>query len=218
MQGITNATSVGKIKILNVVQTGTLTRDGAVFSGFSSRSYLQCGARVDNGILSLDSSTYIKNVAPILTNADNWEIMTKICLTDYTMPSAGYLIVYGQISTPRACPELAIRSSDVIFSVSADASTWLYGLRADYVFTLNKWYYLKTFFDGTKYGFEIYDEDMTLVSSVYQESTTKILVTQNISWGRDTDDNVSFGVNKIDMENTYIKANNETVWKGVETL
>lgn len=70
------------IKILNVVQTGTLTRDGAVFSGFSSSNYLRLGARVDKGILSLDSSTYFKNFPSSINNSNNWEIVFRVKLTD----------------------------------------------------------------------------------------------------------------------------------------
>lgn len=223
MRGNTNANISGggsskEIKILNVVQTGTLTRDGAVFSGFSGYSSLEVGAKLDKGILSLDSSSCLKDVGYALTNADTWEIGTYIYLVDYTMPSSNFRAIYGQKNTNRATPELTITTSTMAFSVANNLSAWLYQLIIDIVFDLNKWYYIKTFFDGTKYGLEIYNENNILVASKYKNSTTKVVATENIRWGSDTGGSSDFGQNRIDIEKTYIKINGEYWWKGVETL
>lgn len=190
------------IKVLNVVQTGTLTRDGAVFSGFSNNNYLDFGARIDKGILSLDNTTYIKNTKAILSSP--YEIGISLIAygggTDFI--SQGDYIGGLQFGI----------NGQMHLSISVESTYTV----SDFTFDLNKKYFVKIVYDTTNYKGYVSEtgfDDMTLVlTSSFGTTPTR---NSNLFLGYYKDYSWN---GEIDIANTYIKINGEYWWKGVETL
>ncbi len=219
MRGNTNANTSGdgsskEIKILNVVQTGTLTRDGAVISGFSTNNYLQLGARVDNGILSLDSSTYIKDFDFAVSQADNWEIVFKIKNVVYSGDSQALFT----LNTNTGNQFMLSANGAGAFMLLSAGSSWDINFSTNYTMVDNQDYYIKYFFDGENYGIGFstdgtnYTQEttpsswkMTLRNAQYKIGSLQSISTVNFK-------------GKIYLEESYIKINGEYWWKGVETL
>lgn len=207
-----------EIKILNVVQTGTLTRDGAVFSGFSRNNYLQLGARVDKGILSLDSSTYYKDLKTVLPTADNWEMVFKVKIGEiindnqtifsdgWTNGYASWVHLYNNILTVG----LSVTTSDS-YSIGEISGTSIFS-EGDVVFV--KWG-----FTGTKYYLQSSLDGITWTNEGEIPSEQKLTRTANINYHFGNNNTTEFNwLGSIDIGGCYIKINGEYWWKGVETL
>ena len=197
-----NQINSNPIKILNVVQTGTLTRDGAVFSGFSNSNYLQLGARVDKGILSLDSSTYYKNCSNI---SDSIELIVKIKTGSNLTP---FQNIIGWDDTI----DLYIENS-YLKIWNASQNTALVG----WELSANSIYWIKVTINGTSKILS-YSTDGVIYSDVSTEDTTLAkYYTCRIGNGVSNSLNRPF-LGFIYLDETYIKSNGEYWWKGVETI
>lgn len=199
----------GGIKILNVVQNGTLTRDGAVFSGFSTSNYLQPGARVDKGILSLDSSTYVKNFTPILT-ADNWKIKAKF---------------YHKLDTTQTYNAQALLSigyswllvgNSVDFYLHQNQSTQLMALKLEgadnyYNFILQ----VELIYSNVSgYTLNLYDENNVLLLTNSNSLTTNLFSSNIILCTNSS----RYLFDDLYINDCSIEINDEIWWKGVETI
>ena len=69
---------LGGGKILNVVETGALTRTGSVYSGFSSSNYLQLGDKVNGGYISLSNA--VKDFGAVCETANSWKVKMKLLI------------------------------------------------------------------------------------------------------------------------------------------
>lgn len=189
-------------KILNVVQIGTLNRDGAVFSGFSNSNYLQLGARVDKGILSLDSSTYYKNCNNI---SDSIELIVKIKTGSNLTP---FQNIIGWDDTI----DLYIENSYLkIWNASQNIAL------VGWELSQNSIYWIKVNINGT-FKTLSYSTDGITYSNVSTEDTTleKYSICR-IGNGVSNSLTRPF-LGSIDINETYIKSNGEYWWKGVETI
>lgn len=201
-----------KLKILNVVQTGTLTRDGAVFSGFGNSNYLQLGARVDKGILSLDSSTYTKDFGQVIRTADTWEICFK---AHYTPDNNAQMIFsteasFGvQLDFYQGYLEIAI----------GDGTQWIAtNLKWDTPLQTDTWYYTKVVFSGTQYLLYVSLDGIEYTLCNHYDTETKINVNALGRIGCFVSTDPFPFQSKIDLSECYIKINGEFWWKGVETI
>lgn len=214
MRGNTNANISGggsskEIKILNVVQNGTLYRDGAVFSGFSSSNYLRCGARVDKGILSLDSSTYVKNFTPILT-ADNWKIKSKIYhKLDTTQSSnAQALLSIGNswLLVGNTIAFYLQQNNTQLMTLTLEGADTYYNsiLQVELIYS-----------NVNGYTLNLYDDNNVLLLTDSNSLTTNIF-SSDIRLGVGVSSRYLF--DDLYINDCSIEINNEIVWKGVETL
>lgn len=201
------------IKILNVVQTGTLTRDGAVFSGFSTSKYLELGARFDKGILSVDSPSCKKDFGSIVETADSWEILFKIKTPIASNTEQGIFINNANwasalwFNTVNLTLSLSNSGSQVdIGTISINAETYS-----------NTAIYVQAKFDGTKYYLTILDENKDVLATDSLTSNTK-LINRDVDWLIGTFGSGRKFQGSIDVSESYIKINGEYWWKGVETL
>lgn len=209
----------GKIKILNVIQEGTLNRDGAVFSGFSTSNYLQIGARVDKGILSLDSATYTKDFGSIVSIADSWEMVIKFKFVSQTVSSYDKFIclycnctVYGTSFgfDSNLKPYAVFSNSGGSYDMGAIIGTT--------TLVDGTTYWLKIKFTGTEYMLLLstdgvnYNQEGDSINSA-----TKLTKRDYWRFGSYYGEPRVFN-GEIDFSETYIKANDEFVWKGVEQI
>lgn len=203
------------IKVLNVIQVGTLNKDGAVFSGFSeNNNYLSLGARVDKGILSLDSSTYFKYFEAITPTADSWEFVTKI---HYVASSTQRQYIFTEKASYGTTLEI-LTSGVIKFQVSnSDSSVDIGSEEGTTVLTNNTDYWIKIEFTGSAYKAYISTDGQTWNTECTITSPTKI--TNRGNWIIGVSQNIDrYFLGSIDISESYIKANGEFWWKGVETL
>lgn len=223
MRGNTNANisggGSGNIKILNVVQTGTLYRNGAKFGGFDGSNYLTLGARVDNGILSVDNNTSYKNILE-LSQADDWEFVIKFKTPD-TFVKQG-ITYYGWTLWYQAENQWTLyidRTAKLTLYINGIYAVSENSLVEDTV------YYIKLKYSYSESTYKLY---LSTTGEFNGEETLEITINDQtkipnkiIIFGRyETSNDYSYTttVGYIDMEGTYIKINGEYWWKGVETL
>ena len=210
-----------EIKILNVVQTGELIRDGAVISGFNSSNYLQLGARVDKGILSLESSTCIKKFGLVSREANSWEIVTKIhfyrnssvvqeivseSLSNYSY----FAIVTTNDPTTPNCVLLSLKDYE--------GTTIINDIRGTYEYLDNTDYWLKLVFTGTQYIFSYSLDGENFTTDISVTSDKKIGVDTLIFGKSPSNSSWYLKDTMVDFSETYIKINGADWWKGVETI
>ena len=207
-----------EIKILNVVQTGTLTRNGAVVSGFSTSNYLQLGARVDKGILSLDSSTYTKNFGDVVETANSWEWCFKIHFIDN--PSSPITLQYifaniagygSHIRVNTSIKKLFLGLSNVD---GDDSIGYIEGITT---LVDDTDYYVKVEFTGSAYNLYLSTDGTTWNLEGTITSSTKIIKRGN-GWIIGSDSSSGYFLGGIIISDWYIKINGEYWWKGVETI
>ena len=209
------------IKVLNVIQVGTLNKDGAVFSGFSGGTnsgtvnYLLLGARVDKGILSLDSSTYYKYFETVTPTANSWEFVTRI---HYVASSTQRQYIFSEKTSYGTTLEI-LTSGVIKFQVSnSDSSADIGVEEGTTVLTNNTDYWIKIEFTGSAYEAYISTDGQTWNKECSISSgDTKIANRGN--WIIGVSENIDrYFLGSIDISETYIKANGNFWWKGVETL
>lgn len=201
-----------KIQVLNIIQTGSLTRDGAIINGFSSSDYCTVAARVSENILSLDSSTFSKNFSRDINNSSNWEIVFRVKLTD---KNSGWQTLYtytpGSIFGGVSCGATNIYIS---MSRSSQGDIFTYNITD---LTEGEFYSVKVEYTGTQYIVSISSDGDTWIVKHTETSSTKINPERFII-GTTIQDNTSYCVSPIDLAKCYIKINGVYWWKGVETL
>lgn len=218
MEGVTNAVSTSsggnkEIKILNVVQTGTLTRDGAVFSGFSGSNYLAIGGVVDNNILAITNNANYKSLDTIFSNdfeingsADNvlTKATTQSCLFCCQTQSKGIVILVTNANG-------YIRFNLYYNSNNNSITTTIQSEKV--YFRLKK--------VGTNYKFYVNTDGQTYDSSTLVNEQT---VTEDLSASKRYYIGICIYYSSIichcdiDLTDWNIKVNGEYWWKGVETL
>ena len=208
-----------EIKILNVVQTGTLYRSGTKFGNFSNNNYLTIGSRADNGILSIDSSSLSYKNMLEFSQADDWEFVIKFKTPDNFVKQG--ITYYGWMLWEQAGgSNLYIdRTNKLIFNNN--------GIHVDSENSLveNTVYYIKLKYLYSESTYKLY---LSTTGEFNGEETLEITVNDQIKIPNKTitfgkyasDDNYSYTttVGYIDMEGTYIKISGEYWWKGVEIL
>lgn len=211
-----------KLKILNVVQTGTLTRDGAVFSGFSSNGYLRLGARVDKGILSLDSSTYVKDFTGFY-NANTIEINGSfVCTAQQTGGLAAQYPMAGTSNKNGIYVELKNKDDIVTFAVAiGDGTNYVYSTEQDISFN-TKYYFriscsiennILTFTTYLNTDGQTYDNTTKISTDTITSPVISGITIGTLNWTSNYDLRGS-----VDIADWSIKKNGEFWWKGVETI
>lgn len=209
------------IKILNVIQTGTLTRNEGKFGGFSSSNYLSIGKPTE--ILSLDSGNVAKKDITPLTQADDWEFVVKFKTPNDFHKSEQY---YGwEIWQYQSNYwEQYIASSKKI-NTYIDRQDKI----GDTVLVENTIYYVKTTFSYSQSTYKVYlsttgefagEETLEASFDNIQKRIPFYYLSQTIVFGYNSDTRYAYSttVGYLDMEGTYIKINGEYWWQGVETL
>ena len=215
MIGNTNANSSdgmsNNTKILNVVETGSLTRNGAVYSGFSSSNYLQIGNVIDNGYISL-SGISVKDFGLAIQNANNWEIVFKIKYNS----SSSVQAIFG--------------AKDLYFLVHINAShrltlsmgngsgDWAIDLAGTTELSDNTIYWVKVEWTGTEYKIYLSTDGTTWNLENSLVSSFTLSYDSDIVWSIGKMQSLYVWDGDINISDSYININNEIWWKGAENL
>ena len=206
--------TTGKIKILNVVENGTVTREGTKYSGFANDKYLQIGNKVDGDIIAL--SNEIKDFGAMIKTANSFEC---VFLCNYKTKTKQYL--FGESGSWAS--KIGIENVDVVLQLNfegGESLEWLIIERGSYTFTENADYYFKFAFDGTAYTLSIKEKNETSYTTVITiANSTKFSSGREwiIGYTDTADTNNEWG-SYIDMEGCSTKSNGDFWWKGVEEI
>ena len=211
-----------KIKILNVVQNGSLTRNGSVYSDFSSSNYLQLGDNINGGYISLGNN--VKNFNNFFSTANSWEVNgsftlgnitnNQMILSSDTGESKGIYFYYNYND------ENPNNTLTIVFCASGGLV--IIRTEANYI-TANTKYYFRLQFTGSEYKFylntdgETYD-NTTLIG--YETNANKCYDTNDLRIGKSPWAGIG-SLNsdaEINLADWNIKKNGEYFWKGVETI
>ena len=207
----------GAIKILNVVENGSLTRNGAVYSGFSSSNYLQIGDKVNDGYISLANA--VKDFGAVCETADSWKVKMKFkyvaggtadMQTIFNMNTA-----YGsQISIQTSSSKLLWQ-----FSTSGSGSSISGGDEIGTTTLVDGNTYWITFeFTGTAYQVSLSTDGINFELEKEPTASTEKL-SNRATWiiGTMISDSRNF-LGEIDIEGWEIEVDGSIWWKGVEQI
>lgn len=212
--------SASSMKILNVVETGSLTRNDTVFSGFSYSNYLQLGNFVKPVSQYLfPSNLSVKDFSSVIETANSWEITMKIKYVaggtaDMQTLFCMHVAWGSQISIQTSSNKLLWQ-----FSNSSGGSSISGGdeIGATTLVDGNT-YWIKMEFTGTAYQVSLSTDGINFeLEKTPTTSSTKL--TNRGDWIIGTmlsDDRIFLG--EIDIEDWVIKVNGNIWWQGVENL
>lgn len=200
------------IKILNVVQTRTLTRDGAVYSGFSQDNYLEFASIVNNGYINFSAYDIISKIA----SADSWKIRAKFKTGE--VDNNIVQTILGQKFGNHNTPQISIYSGKINICISFTGDSWSFDEVFDsMVMSENTEYYIDLEFSGTAYIVTLYDASKTIIATeTVGTSISKIYNAGQFKIGADSSAEGFAGA--IDIESWEIEIDGQVWWKGVETL
>ena len=222
MIGNTNASRMGgsTLKVLNVVQNGTLSRSGAKISGFSSGNYLTLCNRLSNDFLNLDSNQYAFNLSRYLNSANTWKIVFNIDVRTLSGTDQGIIsdaVGDGWSTWLSLLPNGKVRLG--ISNTSAQAYS-VGEVSSSVSLELNKNYYISAEFTGSGYRVGVSLDDINWEYSTLLSTQEKITRT-NMAWkiGGNFQQSAIFPFNgDINLDKCYISINDNYVWHGVEEI
>lgn len=197
----------GATKILNVVENGSLTRNGAVYSGFSSSNYLQLGNIVDNGYISLSNN--VKDFGAMTESADSWEMVFK------------FKHISSEVGVLFACDvsegSQIVISSSVELDLSNSSGNWSIGsATGTTTLEIGTTYWLKIEFTGDAYVLSLSTDGINYTIEITISSSTKLTNRGDYVIGKN---NGGYPLkDDLFIEGCSIKADSEYWWKGVENL
>lgn len=208
-------------KIVNIVENGTLARNGSVYSGFDSSNYLTIGGIYNGGIFSPNEK--VQSFANFFSSADSWEINgsfvlgnitnNQMILSINTNEDKGVAFYYNYNSSNPTNTLKCSFFTQAILSIETESN---------YI-TTNTKYYFKVQFTGSEYKVylntdgETYD-NTTLVGS--ETNANKCYDVNELRIGKSPWSGVG-SLNsdaEIDLADWNIKKNGELFWQGIETF
>ena len=209
--------ATGKIKILNVVETGSLTRDGAVYSGFSNSNYLQLGDKVNGDLL--DISNKIKDFGAVCETANSWKVKMKF---KYVAGGTADMQTIFNMNTAYGSQISIQKSSDKLlwqFSNSSGGSSISGGDEIGATTLVDgQTYWVIMEFTGTAYQVSLSTDGINFELEKTPTASTEKL-TNRAKWviGTMISDNRNF-MGEIDVEGWEIEVDGQVWWKGVEDI
>lgn len=212
-------TSSGSIKIINATVVGSLTKDGAVFSGFGTSNYLRPDSRYDKGFLFLDSAANNKLFETVTPTADSWEFGTKIHFVSTTARNQTVFkedTNYGSIITIGSSGDT---TDKIIMALSNTSTSNSIGrVVGTTTLTTDTDYWIKWEFTGSAYNVYLSTDGITYNLEGTVSSQTKITNRGNWFLGVGRDNSSYLTDTSLDLSETYIKVNGEMWWQGVVEL
>lgn len=199
-------------KILNVAQTGMLSRSGAKYSGFSDSNYLQFSSRVSANIISLEENSLDLHE---LVDADNWEIGVKI-KTPTNFSKERQSIIFTTSQYKMFLLQL-YNYNYVEFGLGSGAG-WTFDQETSFQCKSDTIYFNKISYNGAGYKLEISEADNEHFNTVYENTISTKMANGNVNIGNGGYQSGRGFDGNIFIDETYIKINGEYWWKGVETL
>lgn len=191
---------------LNITEVGTLTKDNGVISGFTGSNYATT------------------NVAPSI-NGNTFEYVVKIKTpSSFSNDAINTLIGNGQSGADYniCCPTLFIQGYNAKLGANIAISQNDYVLAWNTTGTValqtNTVYYIKLEFTGSKYAISYSLDNETWVEDL-SESSYSFPYTLNSTLGLGKCVGYSdshFEGGSIDLKETYVKVNGQTVWTGAQ--
>lgn len=185
-----NATKVGNVQI----------SEDFIASGFSS-------------------SNYLKIPSQSFGNANNWEILFKVTTGSNT--AADQKVFHACSGTGFAGRYgfgFNIVDNRLAFFVSSNNSSWLFDLTGSYRVLPNTTYYIKASFSGTQYKLSYSLDNVTFIDDIIYDSTSKVYSSLPNAYISvySTSGFIEYWLGTMDLNECYIKINDEEVWRGGE--
>ena len=190
-------TNQSEYKHYNIREIGTLTNNDGILSGFSSGNY----AKLPN-VFSHGSNSW--EVQFKVTTGSDVSTQSCICEQQYNGNYYG-LTIYIQSGT------LRVRCGN--------GSSNFWDVNTDYSISANTTYWIKAEFNGTQYilSASIDGENWTTASTI--SSTTIATDNYSMNIGKRNYSGYSYEwLGSIDLNESYIKVNNELWWQGTDVL
>lgn len=208
-----------EIKILNVVQNGSLYRsDGTKFTNFSGSNYLTIGGVVQNGIFSQTQN--VLHFGDFFASADSWEINGSFKFEDTTLNEYETFFT-GSADKTGVYLQYLGNTSQISIDYAINGN-WITRVISD-TLTKGSKYYFRIVFNGEDYKFYLNTDGQTYDNTTLKDTyinAVKITDTDYCEIGRNgTTSSRNPAVHcEIDIADWNIKKNGEIWLKGVEIL
>jgi hypothetical protein len=212
METLINPNQIAGRKIVNIYQTGVLTRYGSVVTSFSDSNYFSTSARLDERILCIDNVNQ-KSIKPML-DADNWEMNVKIKFSSLTKTAQG---IISPVTDMCFIHLETYNYNKLSLLLSTTSGSYNHTEQPiDYTVQTDTWYWIKFSFDSEKYVLKI-STDGTNYTTLVEISDTNKPTYSEIRYARSYPSGRSLD-GEIDLQETNIKVDGELFWQGIETF
>lgn len=179
---------------------------------------------VDNVASGFSSSNYVTIDTPKFSEADTWEIFTKIT-TGSDVTTGQYLYQISKTSYDNGRYGIVVTSgaTQTIPSLSFNGSAWVSDsdftsiVNNNYILEANTTYYTKLSFDGNCYRLEISKNNIDWDVAFEGYTTTKVCSGLTYTRLGSYNNNSSYFRGSIDLNESYIKLDNKIVW-GIDAI
>lgn len=179
---------------------------------------------IDNVASGFSSSNYVTIDTPKFSEADTWEIFTKIT-TRSDVTTGQYLYQISKTSYDNGRYGIVVTSgaTQTIPSLSFNGSAWASDsdftsvVNNNYTLEANTTYYTKLSFDGNCYRLEISKNNIDWDVAFEGYTTTKVCSGLTYTRLGSYNNNSSYFRGSIDLNESYIKLDNKIVW-GIDAI
>lgn len=174
----------------------------------------------ENGVATFTKdNAYIKLNNSFEPQNENWEVSVKVLIDKYT---SSYQAIIGKDGGYDPPTVFVSSSGKLAFSISSNGTSWnVVNKTGTKTIEVNKWYWIKLIFDGTKYQVLVSDDGINYIEDIVVNTTAISAQGNSICLGRNV--YISAGTKaqlygKIDLLETYIKYANTYAFAGDEYL
>ena len=175
-----------------------------------------CGGLIgyNNAITNFTDSSWVDLPNKIKDTSKQWEIQLKFILTENVTCR-----ILGKSSNDLLCG--CVIGYD---SATSNLKLWLSSgngwdiasqIDSTSTININKWYWIKLIYNGSSYVLQISEDGIQYTECIIINSSTPIYHTTEWSIGRY---NTYYLKGYVDLNECYMKSNNEIIWKGVKPI
>lgn len=208
-----NPNQIAGRKIVNIYQTGVLTRYGSVVTSFSDSNYFSTSARLDERILCIDNVNQ-KSIKPML-DSSNWEMNIKLKFSNLSKTAQGIISPVADMCFIHLETYDYNKLSLLLSTISGQYNHSIQPI-SDFTIQTDTWYWIKFSFDSEKYVLKI-STDGTNYTTLVEISDTNKPTYSEIRYARSYPNSRSLD-GEIDLQETNIKVDGELFWQGIETF
>lgn len=170
----------------------------------------------ENVLTGTQANNYLKIPKVFNPGAKSWEIVARVNPNSAGLSASTYVPLFAEETENKAVPQLYLRQGKVRCDVALTSSSWDVEelMVSNFTMTAGTYYYLRLRYDGngTYYvgastdGVTYTENSQNAGGPCYQSSNSIFII------GADAKTYGSLAYNGIDLNNTYIKIDNEYFW------
>ena len=170
---------------------------------------------VSDGVIGGFSDANYATVPSSFPSSNNWEIFIKFTTGNSFNSNYSDILTNGRLNGGTYSLALYTSSSNIVLALSSNGTNWNLANQTLFTASINTTYWIKITFDGTQYVAS-YSTDGETFTTAYTLSSSALIDTSvpTIFLGNNQGISNTYFIGSIDLNESYIKINDEMWWHG----